>query len=91
MTEKQSQIPGTEDPNIPELDELACAYEEKRDLRMVLLKKERELKERLARMMQQHQFASYRVPGTNIVVMFEHESNLKVKRIKLRDDESPAE
>jgi len=57
---KQMQMPGTERPTNAEVDAAAEAYQEQKNKRIKLSKKEKELKGALIGVMKKHNLTSYR-------------------------------
>jgi len=55
MAKKQTELPGTERPSIPQIDDRAAAYRDMRDKRMILQTKESEAKELLLEAMREHE------------------------------------
>jgi hypothetical protein len=71
---KEQSLPGMEDREIEELQNLAIEYAEKRDERMALLKEETDLKTDLLAVMQRHHKIVYDYQGVHIRVVHEDET-----------------
>lgn len=86
--EKQAYIPGTEPPRIAAIDKLALQYKGIRDQRQELNLEEIKLKERLDKLMHEHNLKYYPVPDSDQEVVLEPgEEEVKVrKRRKAADD-----
>lgn len=82
---KQKDLPGMEERRIPELHTAAENYAEVRDERMILTKKEVELKDELLGMMKKHGKESYKFDDVEIKVVHEKE---KVK-VKIHKEAAP--
>lgn len=79
--EKQAYIPGTEPPRIKAIDKLALEYKSIRDQRQALNVEEAELKEKLDKLMSEHNLTYYPVPDTDQeVVMEPGEPEVKVRK-----------
>jgi len=78
-------LPGMEDREITELQELALEYAEARDKRMAIGIEEVELKKKLLSMMKRHHKKSYSYNGVEIEVVTEEET-VKV-RVRKKDEE----
>lgn len=78
---RQTEVPGTETPSIPEIDDAALEYREVRDKRMDLSKKEKAARDHLAGMLEKHGVELYRF-------ITEDDEHLKVEvvhtKIKIR-------
>lgn len=70
-TETQNYIPGTEPPRIKAIDKLALEYKAIRDQRQALNLEEVELKEKLDKIMHEHNLTYYPVPDTDQEVVLE--------------------
>jgi hypothetical protein len=91
---KQTQLPGTEEPSFPDIEEAADQYVSIRDKRMVLTTKEVEAKTKLMDVMRAHQKdlsvtadgdACYRFD--NEIVILTEKANVKVKNANDDADE----
>jgi hypothetical protein len=93
-TRKQQEIPGTEAPKHPEVEEAADNYVAFRDERMDLAVKEREAKKSLVEVMQRHSVTTYKYrdgDGTPRTVVAETKVNAKVSKDRQpKDDEGVA-
>lgn len=79
--EKQTYIQGTEPPRIPAIDKLAIQYKGIRDQRQELNAEEVKLKERLDKLMHEHNLKYYPVPDTDQEVVLEPgEEEVKVRK-----------
>ena len=81
---RQGRLPGTEDPEIEELESAAEDYAEVRDKRMALTTDEVELKEELLKLMHAHDKTRYFHAGIEIRVVAKDET-VKVKIAKDKD------
>jgi hypothetical protein len=90
---KQTQIPGTERPTVPELDEIAGPYVERLYERMELQRDEKSLKLQLLERMKQLKRKVYTFHDGEDEYEFQVESSakLKTKRKKLGADEPSVE
>lgn len=80
---RQSWIPGTEPPSIPEIDLAAEEYIRHRDARMASLKPETEAADRLLRTMLEHGQVEYRFDGYTVSVA----TLQKVKAKRTKDED----
>lgn len=92
MATKQTEIPGTERPSIPEVEEAAEDYRAIRDSRMQMAEKEAQAKATLIERMKAHSVKAYRYADSDGVerkaVIAEKES---VKVAKVKGSESGSE
>jgi hypothetical protein len=87
---RQQDLPGTEDRAIKPLEDVAAAYADVRDRRMVLNKEEHELKVHALKLMHKYGKTIYRRDGIEIRIV-ESDEDVKVKILKPGDDESTHE
>jgi hypothetical protein len=80
---KQQEIPGTEEPKIPEVEHAAESYREIRDERMELTESEITAKATLLAVMKKHNLKAYKDKVAGYVVLVEAgEDNVKVKKLQ---------
>jgi hypothetical protein len=86
---KQTQIPGTERPTVPELDEIAGPYVERLYERMEMQRDEKALKLQLLERMKQLKHKAYTFHDGEDEYEFsvESSSKLKTKRKKLGEEQ----
>lgn len=93
MAKRQTQIPGTERPTIPELDELCAPYAEALYQRMELQKGERDLKKQINERMKQLKVKTYVFYDDDDngyeVVRERGDHKVKFRKLKPDDDASP--
>jgi len=77
---RQKQLPGLEDPSIPELDKAAEAYVAVRDERMELTKEEVTKRDTVQRLMIEHGLTSYRF-DSKVVSIVPGVDKVKVKAV----------
>lgn len=85
MAKAQTEIPGTERPSIPEVEEAAEDYRALRDERMALAEKEAEAKRTLITKMKAHNQTAYRYEdndGVERKVILDEKTNAKVAKVK---------
>lgn len=82
---RQPRLPGTEDPEIEELEDLAQQYADVRDQRMALTPQETKLKADLLAEMKKRDRTSYNHAGITIKVVHEKET-VKVKVNKAEEE-----
>ncbi len=63
---RRRNLPGMELPSIPEIDEAADDYREKRDARMRMGKEENEAADRLLKLMTEHSLSVYEYEGYKV-------------------------
>jgi hypothetical protein len=86
---KQSLIPGTEPPSIPELDALADQYVNLRDSRMELGRDEVNKRDLLATKMKEHGLTRYEYGDS--VVEIKQAEKVKVRKSEFNEKESSEE
>lgn len=87
---KAADLPGMENRDIPELEELASEYVDIRDERIALNRRESELKKKLRAAMKQHNRVRYANDGVEIELIppaGEDDVKVKVKKPKHVDDD----
>ena len=82
-------MPGTEDPVISEIEDLAESYAELRDKRIALLAQEIKIKDQLMQTMKATNKRHYHRDGIDVTIIAESET-VKVK-VKKADDGTPVE
>jgi hypothetical protein len=85
---KQTEIPGTERPSNPEVEEAAEEYRALRDERMHLQEKEGQAKAALLDRLKAHNLTSYRYADSDGVerkIMIQEKENVKIAKIKASD------
>jgi hypothetical protein len=87
---KAPSLPGLETETIPAITEAAEAYAEKRDARMVLLKEEVDLKNKLLVLLHEHKLESYRDDSHDPPITVELKTTEKVK-VTVGDQEAEDE
>lgn len=89
---RQTSIPGTEGPRIPELDQAAEAYVDVRNERMGLTEREVAARSGLVATMRKHGQTVYRVDGEEplIVTLLEGEAKVQVRKEKAKRAEEDA-
>lgn len=88
MAKKQTEIPGTEAPSIPAVEEAAEEYRAIRDERMALSEKETSAQAALVAAMTSHNLTSYRYEdseGNQRKVVLAEVVKAKVAKVKERD------
>ena len=79
---EQTEIPGTEEPKIPEVEHAAESYREIRDERMELTESEVTAKASLIAVMKAHKLTVYKDKVAGYAVFIEQgEDNVKVKKL----------
>lgn len=86
---KQSMIPGTETPSIPELDALADQYVNLRDARLELLRDEVNKRDLLAILLKKHGLSVY-CYGDNVVEV-KNSEKIRVRKAAFQEDDSGEE
>jgi hypothetical protein len=86
---KQQDLPGTEDRAIKPLEEIAAAYADVRDRRMLLNQEEHDLKISALKLMHKYEKTIYRRNGIEIRIV-ESDEDVKVK-VSKPGDEAEAE
>lgn len=87
---KQMKMPGTEDPNYPDVEEAAENYRDVRDERMGLTDKEVDAKAVLHGLMKKHKLKTFRLPNSeHVVELIPGEETVRVRKVK-ETDKSPA-
>lgn len=81
---RQKRLPTMEDHRLPDLEEAALSYAEKRDARMALLRKETDQKDVLHNLMRRYDKKIYRVESMEISVVSKEET-VKVKILEEED------
>lgn len=82
---KQTDLPGMENRDIPEIEQAAERYRDVRDDRIALTKDESEAKQALIAVMKKHNRQVYTHNGLSITL--EEIDNVKVKSAKKADEE----
>lgn len=86
---KQARLPGTEGPEIEELEEAAFKYAEIRDQRMELTQREVSAKQTVLALMKKHKKNDYNHAGVEIEVVLEVETvKVRIKKEKEEDAEA---
>lgn len=89
MAKTQTEIPGTERPSNPEVEEAAEEYRLLRDQRMQLSEKEGQAKAALLEKLKAHNLTSYRYAdqdGVERKIMIQEKENVKIAKVKTSDD-----
>lgn len=88
---KQTRIPGTEPPSIPQLDEIGVELEEVRTKRMALTTEEVELNDKAVKLLHQNKMDYYRPVDCNFGLKLEvgkpGKDKVSIKRLKSKPED----
>lgn len=89
MPKKQQGLPGVDQPEIAEIDDIGSEYLKQRDERIAVLALEVDAKKRLTAALEKHGLKSYRLDDERVAVLEAGKEKLKIKKLDADGEVQP--